>query len=221
MVVVRPSPAALFRGSSFHGGAGQGCEGCRRSSRVPQKRVPEGRPASAAEESGGGGRRGPQGAGRHRRGALVAGEERGSGAAGTVRGWPRPAPSPAGSEPHRGERWAGREVGRSFGGPGGRRAARTRWEIELRGEAGPGASGRLVLRPRWDGLRAAPAPALLPAPPRIAGPRPVPPAAGGSRPGCSWGRTLPRASRTPAGRFRLSWAEEKSWRWSFSLRQGV
>lgn len=95
MAVARPSPAALFRVSSFPGGAGQGCRGCcRRSSRAPQKRVPEGRPSSAAEESGGGGRRGPQGAERHRRGALVAGEERGSGAAGTVRGWPRPAPSP-------------------------------------------------------------------------------------------------------------------------------
>lgn len=201
MVLVRPSPAVLFRVSPFHGGAGQGCEGCRRSERRRNEFRRGGRAAPRRNPAAGGAaaRRGRRGHGEARwwpgkKGGAVRQAPCGAGPG------PRPRPRPAGSEPQRGERWASRKVGRSFGGGGGGGRRGPLGKLRLRGEAGtglPGGAGRAAASccgPRWDGLRAAPAPSPGPlpwSPPRVAGPgAPFPPRLAAA------GRTLtPRRSR--------------------------
>lgn len=131
--VVFPPPVPSLRISSFPArpgpgrGAGPRCGDCRRHSRsrgASQKRVPEGRPSSAAEEYGCGGRLGPEG---HQRGVLVTEERGGATRRAPCGAGPGPCPHPTSSEPRRGEVRRGGvgpagRVGRSFGGEGGRAA---------------------------------------------------------------------------------------------------
>ncbi|XP_032542567.1 collagen alpha-1(I) chain-like [Chiroxiphia lanceolata] len=225
--VVRPFPA-LLRVWSVHGGVWPGCGGCCRGE--PQKRVPEGRPSSAAEESGGGGRRGPLGAERHRRGAGGRRRKGGVARRAPCGAGPGPRPRPAGSEPRRGEALGklgevlavGKDGRAALARRGADRAARTLREVAARrrGRDGSGAarrccaSGRPVLRGRREAAAERrrpppPAPAGPEWPPGVVGPAASLPPRGRRWPaGLERGHAPLRASRSVAGRLRLSWAEE-------------